>query len=203
MSEVKKVITASDRSAKGVVKAVADLSKVAVELTALAQSNVNLAEEIEFKQSQLADLDNQINTKEREGAAQLRLRVIENEDRVLADLMKARGLATISVVDLNQLNTRAVNAEAGNEQAVEEARNSAFRQAESASKAQIAQLQGDHRVEMAELNANSKAKDNRIEFLEAQVTQLQGEVKAERDTRLEIAKAESNRQGVTVNTGKN
>ncbi|MEP9097471.1 hypothetical protein ABKU24_21235 (plasmid) [Enterobacter hormaechei] len=56
---------------------------------------------------------------------------------------------------------------------------------------------------MAELNANSKAKDNRIEFLEAQVTQLQGEVKAERDTRLEIAKAESNRQGVTVNTGKN
>lgn len=203
MSEVKKVITASDRSAKGVVKAVADLSKVAVELTALAQSNVNLAEEIEFKQSQLADLDNQINTKEREGAAQLRLRVIENEDRVLADLMKARGLATISVADLNQLNTRAVNAEAGNEQAVEEARTSAFRQADSASKAQIAQLQGDHRVEMAELKANSKAKDNRIEFLEAQVTQLQGEVKAERDTRLEIAKAESNRQGVTVNTGKN
>lgn len=203
MSEVKKVITISDRATKGVIKATADLSKVAADLSVLAQSGVLLSEEIEFKQSQLADLDNQINTKEREGAAQLRLKVIENEDGVLANLMKSRGYATISVADLNALNTRLSVAEAGNDQAVEEARSSAFRQADATNKAQIAQLQGDHRVEMAELNANSKAKDNRIESLEAQVAQLQADAKAERETRLAIAQAESQRQGVTVNTGKN
>ena len=90
-----------------------------------------------------------------------------------------------------------MNAEAGNEQAVEEIRTSAFRQADSSAKAQIAPLLGDHRVEMAELNANSKAKDYRIEFFEAQVTQLPGGVKAEYDTRLEIAKTESSCQGIT------
>lgn len=203
MSEVKKVITISDRATKGVIKATAELSKVANELNSLAQSGVMLSEEIEFKQSQLADLDNQINVKEREGAAQLRLRVIENEDNVLAGLMKTRGLATITTAELNQLNVRLTSAEAGNADAVSEAAAASYRKAETKFSADIAKIEGDHRVEMAELNANSKAKDSRISFLEAQVTQLQGEVKAERETRLEIAKAESNRQGVTVNTGKN
>ncbi|HDJ1985002.1 TPA: hypothetical protein PPS74_005104, partial [Salmonella enterica subsp. enterica serovar Concord] len=68
--------------------------------------------------------------------------------------------------------------------------------------AEVNQLKSDHRVEMAELNASSAAKDSRIEFLESQVAQLQGELKAERETRLKIAEADSRRQGVVVNAGK-
>lgn len=203
MSEVKKVITVSERAAKGVIKATLDLGKVVSELNSLAQSGLTLAEEIEFKQSQLADIDNQINIKEREGAAHLRLKVIEDEDKVLGHLMRSRGLASISVADLDQLNMRVSVAEAGNAEAVEDARVTAFRQADSEAKARISQLQSEHRVEMAELNANSKAKDDRIISLEGQVARLQDDAKAERETRLEIARAESQRQGVTVNTGKN
>ena len=42
----------------------------------------------------------------------------------------------------------------------------------------------------------------RIEQLEAQVESLEAKAQAELDARIEIAKAESNKQGVTVNTGK-
>ena len=38
--------------------------------------------------------------------------------------------------------------------------------------------------------------------MEAQVESLEAKAQAELDARIEIAKAESNKQGVTVNTGK-
>ncbi|RYI33505.1 hypothetical protein EVY37_30075, partial [Klebsiella pneumoniae] len=60
MSEVKKVITVAERSTKALVKVVADSQKVLAELASMADSNVILAEEIEFKQGQLADIENQI-----------------------------------------------------------------------------------------------------------------------------------------------
>ena len=40
-------------------------------------------------------------------------------------------------------------------------------------------------------------------MLTEQLEAARGDLKAERETRLEIAKADANRQGVVVNTGKN
>ena len=57
-------------------------------------------------------------------------------------------------------------------------------------------------VAIAQLNANSSADAKRIEQLGAQVESLEAEAQAELDARIEIAKAASNKQGVTVNTGK-
>lgn len=202
MSEVKKVISLTERSSKAMVKAAGDMAKVATELNTLSQTSVTLAEEIEYRQAELAGLDSQFASKEREKAAELRLKVIENEDGVLADLMKKRGLASISNVELTQLKRDLENALDNNEEAVNTAREAGYRAAASEFTAEINQLKSDHRVEMAELNASSAAKDSRIEFLESQVAQLQGELKAERETRLKIAEADSRRQGVVVNAGK-
>ncbi|HCB3444733.1 TPA: hypothetical protein MYV42_005574, partial [Klebsiella pneumoniae] len=110
MSEVKKVITVAERSTKALVKVVADGQKLFSDLASLAASTVTLTEEIEFKQGQLADIENQIAASERESKAQLRLRVIENEDKVLAELMKARGYAVITHADLDALNSDLVAA---------------------------------------------------------------------------------------------
>ena len=55
---------------------------------------------------------------------------------------------------------------------------------------------------IAQLNANSSADAKRIEQLEAQVGSLEAKAQAELHARIEIAKAYSNKQGVTVNTGK-
>ncbi|EKS4481670.1 hypothetical protein ACK1RB_003486 [Salmonella enterica] len=202
MSEVKKVISLTERSTKAMVKAAGDMAKVATELNTLSQTSVTLAEEIEYRQAELAGLDSQFASKEREKAAELRLKVIENEDGVLADLMKKRGLASISNVELTQLKRDLENALDNNEEAVNTAREAGYSTAASEFTAEINQLKSDHRVEMAELNASSAAKDSRIEFLESQVAQLQGELKAERETRLKIAEADSRRQGVVVNAGK-
>ncbi|ECH9224544.1 TPA: hypothetical protein N3A32_003715 [Salmonella enterica subsp. arizonae serovar 48:z4,z24:-] len=202
MSEVKKVISLTERSTKAMVKAAGDMAKVATELNTLSQTSVTLAEEIEYRQAELAGLDSQFASKEREKAAELRLKVIENEDGVLADLMNKRGLASISNVELTQLKRDLENALDNNEEAVDTAREAGYSAAASEFTAEINQLKSDHRVEMAELNASSAAKDSRIEFLESQVAQLQGELKAERETRLKIAEADSRRQGVVVNAGK-
>ncbi|MCM6691807.1 hypothetical protein M4C14_23025 [Klebsiella pneumoniae] len=115
MSEVKKVITVAERSTKALVKVVADGQKLFSDLASLAGSTVTLTEEIEFKQGQLADIENQIAASERESKAQLRLRVIENEDKVLAELMKARGYAVITHADLDALNSDLVAAKTDNE----------------------------------------------------------------------------------------
>ncbi|EIP2948919.1 TPA: hypothetical protein R4G38_003148 [Salmonella enterica subsp. enterica serovar Kentucky] len=49
MSEVKKVISLTERSTKAMVKAAGDMAKVATELNTLSQTSVTLAEEIEYR----------------------------------------------------------------------------------------------------------------------------------------------------------
>ncbi len=203
MSEVKKVITVAERSTKALVKVVADSQKVLAELASMADSNVILAEEIEFKQGQLADIENQIASTEREAKAQLRLRVIENEDKVLADLMKARGYAVITFSDLDSLNSDLVAAKTDNDFAVSEAREAGYQAAAAKFGAENRELVSQHKVELAEFKAQAVAKNQRISDLEAQVSELRGQITAERETRLEIAKADAGRAGVVVNAGKN
>ncbi|WP_196784119.1 hypothetical protein, partial [Klebsiella pneumoniae] len=64
-------------------------------------------------------------------------------------------------------------------------------------------LVSQHKVELAEHKAQATAKNQRITDLEAQVAELRGQITAERETRLEIAKADAGRAGVVVNAGKN
>ena len=203
MSEVKKVITVAERSTKALVKVVADSQKVLAELASMADSNVILAEEIEFKQGQLADIENQIASTEREAKAQLRLRVIENEDKVLAELMKARGYAVITFSDLDSLNSDLVAAKTDNDFAVSEAREAGYQAAAAKFGAENRELASQHKVELAEFKAQATAKNQRISDLEAQVEELRGQITAERETRLEIARADAGRAGVVVNAGKN
>lgn len=203
MSEVKKVITVADRSTKALAKTAQDLSKIVLEINGLSASTVTLAEEIEYKQSELDDLANKYEIRVAEEENALRLKVLANEDKVLADLMKKRGFATVTQVDFEKLNSDLEAASTNNEFAVSEAREAGYKEASVALNAQIGQMKSSHSVEMAEFKAQATAKDQRIRDLEAQVTDLRSQIDAERQTRLEIAKADAGRQGVVVNAGKN
>ncbi|HGH5398767.1 TPA: hypothetical protein ACJI3N_005376 [Raoultella planticola] len=203
MSEVKKVITVADRSTKALAKTAQDLSKIVLEINGLSASTVTLAEEIEYKQSELDDLANKYEIRVAEEENALRLKVLANEDKVLADLMKKRGFATVSQVDFEKLNSDLEVANTNNEFAVSEAREAGYKEASVALNAQIGQLKSSHSVEMAEFKAQATAKDLRVRDLEAQVADLRNQIDAERQTRLEIAKADAGRQGVVVNAGKN
>lgn len=202
MSETKKVITAADRSTKALVVATTGLAKIASDLSALSESTVKLADDIEFKQSQLDNLNVEFDNKFRESAAQLRLRVLENEDGVLIDLLQNRGLAHVKVTVLNELERNLESALADNSQAVAEAEANGFRKGAAEFQQKLKDAEAAHRIQTAELTAKSNAKDDRIALLLEQLEEARGQIKAERETRLAIAEADSKRQGVVLNTGK-
>lgn len=202
MSEVKKVITVADRSTKALVVAIAGLGKITSDLSALGDITVKLADEIEFKQSQLDNLDVEFENKFREASAELRLRIKEDESGVLKQLLTQFGLAYITTDALQTLQSDLAQASEDYSAELAEAESTGFRKGAAEFQAKLKEAESAHRINVAELTAKSNAKDDKITMLEAQVTQLQSDIKAERETRLAIAQAESGRQGVVVNTSK-
>lgn len=202
MSEVKKVITVADRSTKALVVAIAGLGKITSDLSALGDITVKLADEIEFKQSQLDNLDVEFENKFREASAELRLRIKEDESGVLKQLLTQFGLAYITSDALQTLQNDLAQASEDYSAELAGAESAGFRKGATEFQAKLKEAESAHRINVAELTAKSNAKDDKIKMLEAQVAQLQSDIKAERETRLAIAQAESGRQGVVVNTSK-
>lgn len=202
MSEVKKVITVADRSTKALVVAIAGLGKITSDLSALGDITVKLADEIEFKQSQLDNLDIEFDNKFREASAELRLRIKEDENGVLKQLLSQFGLAYITNDALQTLQNDLAQANEDYSGMLADAESSGFRKGAAEFQAKLKEAESAHRINVAELTAKSNAKDDKITMLEAQVAQLNSDIKSERETRLAIAQAEAGRQGVVVNTSK-
>jgi len=202
MSDVKNFVSVTDRSTKAIVTASNGLGKVVAELQALANSSAQIAEEIQLRQGELNNINADFDQKFAEAQAGLKIKVLGNEDKVLADLLKARGLVTIDPSELQTLRDDLYTVQQSNEQAVADAVAAAERNGQTALRAALATQEANHKVAIATLEANSSAKDDRISMLTEQLEAARGDLKAERETRLAIAQAESQRQGVVVNAGK-
>ena len=118
-------------------------------------------------------------------------------------MLKARGLVAIEPGVVEGLRNELAVAQDSNKDAINAAVAAAERSAATQLNAVKSNLESAHKVAIAELNANSKADKDRIAMLTEQLEAARADLKAERETRLEIAKADANRQGVVVNTGKN
>lgn len=200
--EVKKTLTVVDRSTKALVTAADSVAKVIVDLNAVTAIAVNLSQDIEFKQSELNALSEQYASKEREEVADLRLRVKENEEKVLAELLKSRGVVAVPPAQIKDLENMLAQSQVSNEIAVAAAVKEAEARVSASFQARIAAANSDHKVETATLSATNGSLAERNVFLTAQITQLQNEIQKERDARVQIAQAESSKQGVVVNAGK-
>lgn len=200
--EVKKTLTVVDRSTKALVTAADSVAKVIVDLNAVTAIAVNLSQDIEFKQSELNALSEQYASKEREEAADLRLRVKENEEKVLAELLKSRGVVAVPPAQIKDLENMLAQSQASNEIAVAAAVKEAEARVSASFQARIAAANSDHKVETATLSATNGSLAERNVFLTAQINQLQAEIQKERDARVQIAQAEAGKQGVVVNAGK-
>ena len=198
-NEVKKTLTIVDRSTKALNTAADAVVKAAQDLQNITVASTQLTQDIEFKQSELDSLEEQLLIKQREQAAELRLRVKENADSVLAELLKERGLITTTTKDVKEVETQLAKALADNSAEVEAAIQHTTAEITSVFKAQLAQKDSDHKVEIASLKANATAAQERITFLTAELAQARAQVEADRTARVEIAKAEAQRQGVVVN----
>ncbi len=202
MTDVKTFNAATDRSTKAIVTAATGLGKVVAELQTLANASEQVAQEIQFRQNELDGINAEFDQKFAEAQAGLKIKVLGNEDKVLGDLLKARGLVSIDPLELSNLRGDLHNAQQANEQAVADAVATAERNGQNALRAALAAQESNHKVAIATLEANSAAKDDRISMLTEQLSSAKDDLRAERETRLEIAKAESGRQGVVVNAGK-
>ncbi len=198
-NEVKKTLTIVDRSTKALNTAADAVVKAAQDLQNITVASTQLTQDIEFKQSELDSLEEQLVIKQREQAAELRLRVKENADAVLAELLKERGLITTTTKDVKDVEAQLAKALADNSAEVEAAIQHTTAEITSVFKAQLAQKDSDHKVEIASLKANATAAQERITFLTAELAQARAQVEADRTARVEIAKAEAQRQGVVAN----
>lgn len=203
MSDSKTVISVTERATKAVATAASGLSKVVADLQSLAEGSERISQEIQFKQQELGNIEAQFNEKLAEEKSKLKIKVLENEDGVLNALLKARGLVAIEPGVVDGLRNELAVAQDSNEDAINAAVAAAERSAAIQLNAVKSNLESAHKVAIAELNANTKADKDRIAMLTEQLEAARADLKAERETRLEIAKADANRQGVVVNTGKN
>lgn len=203
MTDSKTVISVTERATKAVATAATGLSKVVADLQSLAEGSERISQEIQFKQQELGNIEAQFNEKLAEEKSKLKIKVLENEDGVLNALLKARGLVAIEPGVVDGLRNELAVAQDSNEDAINAAVAAAERSAAIQLNAVKSNLESAHKVAIAELNANTKADKDRIAMLTEQLEAARADLKAERETRLEIAKADANRQGVVVNTGKN
>ena len=200
--ETKKALSIVDRSTKALNAAAENVQKVVSELATTSALATALATDIEFKQSELESLEDKFAVKERELTAELKLKVKEDADKVLEGLLKERNLMAVQPSEHYSLQQQVRDLQEGNEAEVQKAIKQVEANLADAQKAEIARVNSAHQVEIATLKANEAALRERLAFYETQVSQLQGEIRAERETRIEIAKAESQKQAVTVNTVK-
>lgn len=200
--ETKKALTAVDRSTKTLAATVESVQKVVVDLASVASLAASLATDIEFKQSELEALEGQFTVKQRELTAELNLKVKEDADKVLEGLLKDRGLMTVVPTEYYSIQSQVRTLQEGNADEVAAAVKDAEKAATIKHQAELAALKSVQQVEVASIKASEASLRDRIAFYETQVSQLQEEIRAERNSRIEIAKAEAQKQGVTVNTGK-
>lgn len=196
------LITTADRSVKAITTATAGLSKVVAEVLALNGVVETLSADIQQKEGQLADLTHQLGLRTRLNAAELEVRVAEAENTVLGSLLVKNDLARISNSTLGELQDNLNAARTSTEDAV----NSAVKSAEASLYAQfnskLLKQESEFKVANAELVADLRALKERNQFLAEELVKARQELTAERDARIQIAKAEAGRQGVVVNAGK-
>lgn len=202
MSDTKTVVSVTERATKAVTAAAGNLTKVVLELQTLAEGSEQISQEIQFKQKELSQIETQYDEKLAEAKSALKIKTLENEDAVVNNILRARGLISIDPTEVAQLRDNLAVALDSNEDAVNSAVAQARSEAARELQARLSSQDSTHKIAVAELNAGNTAKDNRIKDLEAQVTELRDQIKAERDTRLEIAKADAQRAAVVVQTGK-
>lgn len=121
---------------------------------------------------------------------------------MLNTLLEEEGLVATTQAEIDQANQQIQEAEAKAARTEFDAVKAAESRLHADYKGQIAKINADNSVALAEFKANAKADQAQIESLKGQVEQLRKDIEAERNARITIAEHESKAAGVTINQGK-
>lgn len=190
-----KVLTASDKAIKAMGAAASSL-EASMSIASAALPELLVA--IEEKQSELAQLTQSTDDATRRSKVELELRVAENEDKVLADLLKKRGLALITVAEVEDMKTTIVKMEENMASDIASAIATASEKMSADHSLEISKLNSEHSVATAEANAKIGALQDKVSHLETGLINARDDLNAERQARVAIAEAEAGRQPVVV-----
>ena len=200
--ETQKTLTIVDRSTKALNTAAASIVTVVSGLQGIAEHAATLSSEIEFKQSELQSLDEAIVNKQRALAAELRLIVKEDEEGILQALLKDRKLIAVDPSVIKELEKSVQETKQNTDSLVKQAVDAALAQLKREHDATVLTLTSDHAVASAQMEASSTALGERLSFLESQNAKLEQQINDDRNARVEIAKAEAQRQPQVIHSSK-
>jgi len=192
MSEVKKTITAVTKATGALSKVSLELQKQLASLGGFSETVHILAEDIEFKQQELSAIEQEISDAQRKANAELKLRILEDEDRVVISILNDRGCASIKTDDLNQLRHDLALAEQGNEEAIETAVAAAKSSAAKELAYTLSAAKSKHEVDVANDTATITMLTTQLTDARANNAELKQMLNEERTARVDIAKAGTN-----------
>ena len=203
--ETKKVSTVLDKSARALAVGQTAIGKVIADLQsgvdALVNQQSTLAQDIEFKGRELQEITATTDAAARDAKIDLDFRVRENETSVLNQLLKKAGLVATTNANLEELQDAVSDATTRANQAEFAAVKSAEQSLHAKYGSEIAGLKSDHKVEIAQLNANAQRDSAMLKVLTDQVASLQTTIVANREA--ETARTQALAQSsITVNNGK-
>ena len=162
----------------------------------------DIAEQVEIKKQELSELDSEYAVKLDEAQYDLRIKVRDNKENTVNELLREFGLAKISNSEIATLNQKVVLSERDTREEVETAVQKAKQEVAQMYEMELKEQESDYKVASAVKDAKIGQLENTITVLDGQVADLKQSAKAELDARIRIAEAESNAQGVIINQGK-
>ena len=162
----------------------------------------DIAEQVEIKKQELSELDSEYAVKLDEAQYDLHIKVRDNKENTVNELLREFGLAKISNSEIATLNQKVVLSERDTREEVETAVQKAKQEVAQMYEMKLKEKESDYKVASAVKDAKIGQLENTITVLDGQVADLKQSAKAELDARIRIAEAESNAQGVIINQGK-
>lgn len=197
------VLTSVDRSTKALNTAADTLVKAtqeqAAQVVLLTGQLSNLATDIQVKQSELGALNDELATNQRENAAELRLRIKEDREKVLKELLQESGLVAKTPAEIKEVQAQLAEALSDNQDALDAVKETVTATLTQQYTSRISTLESDHKVAIAQLNANTVADQRAIASQAEQIAQLRSDLAEERKVRVQTEEARSRAQGVVVN----
>lgn len=192
MSEVKKTITAVTKATGALSKISIELQKQMSALGGFSETVHILAEDIEFKQQELTTIEQEISDAQRKANAELKLRILEDEDTVVKSILVNRGLTTIDADELNSLRNELAAAQYDNEDAINSAVAAQASKGKRELEAALTSAQLGHEVATANDTATITMLRTQLADAREANTELKQMLNEEREARVSIAKAGTN-----------
>jgi NADH dehydrogenase/NADH:ubiquinone oxidoreductase subunit G len=191
-----KVTTVGQATALKLSKATEGLSKIVSELQSTNDSYEELVTNIELKQAELDGLDAQFEERVREMEADLKIKRKESENAMALDILKSTGRVAIDATELASLKNELESLKANFDKNVKAETEKAVAIVSSRHTSEIKAKELEFKASSATMEAQLQTAKENLSMLNKQVEDYKAQITADREARVEEAKA---RGGQSIN----